>query len=60
MARGGKREGSGRKPIDKSESKAIPSRSIRCTDEEYEQIKLFLKQLRDANKKSPQPKPGAN
>lgn len=46
MPRGGKRINAGRKPISKEESKALPNRSIRCTNEEYQAIKEYLKQLR--------------
>lgn len=50
MPRGGKRDNAGRKPISKEESRAMPSRSIRLTDDEYEQVKELVKQLRLKNK----------
>lgn len=41
--RGGRREGSGRPMIG---DKLLKTKSIRCTDDEYQKIKEFLKQLR--------------
>lgn len=43
MTRGGKRTGSGRKLIG---SDPLPSKTIRCTDQEYAQIKEYIKKLR--------------
>jgi hypothetical protein len=47
MTRGGKREGAGRKPG--PGKKLIPGlkmRSIRMTDEEYQKVKEYIKQMR--------------
>lgn len=50
--RGGARKGAGRPSILKSESKAKPNRTIRLSDEEYEQVKGFVKKIRkDAKSK---------
>jgi hypothetical protein len=48
--RGGKREGAGRHPVPPSQSKALPNKTIRCTPEEYQQLKEYLKQLRSVEK----------
>lgn len=45
--RGGKREGAGRPKVPKEKSTALPNHTIRCTKEEYQQIKEHLKQLRE-------------
>lgn len=42
--RGGVREGAGRPPV--PTGKAMKIRSIRLHDEEYELVKLYIKQLR--------------
>lgn len=43
--RGGKREGAGRKTI---LSTPLKTKSLRCTDTEYQSIKEYLKLLRSA------------
>jgi hypothetical protein len=40
---GGKREGAGNKPI----ANPLPVKSIRCTNDELEQLKSYLKQIRN-------------
>ena len=45
MPRGGKREGAGR-PVGSVRPSGKKARNFRLTDEEYEKIKEFIKQLR--------------
>ena len=45
--RGGIREGAGRPPV--STGKAKPNHTIRCNDEEFQQLKDYLKLIRGKN-----------
>lgn len=45
--RGGVREGAGRPPV--PTGKAKPNHTIRCTDEEFQQLKEYLKLIRGSN-----------
>lgn len=47
--RGGKREGAGR-PVGSTRPSNLRMRSMRLSDEEYQQIKAYLKQLRSMPK----------
>lgn len=51
MGRGGKRDGAGRPLVPKEESKAMPNRTIRINDEEYDLVREMLKRRRKAIKK---------
>lgn len=44
--RGGKREGAGRPVVPEGQKKELPGHSIRCTQEEFDLLKAYLKQLR--------------
>lgn len=48
--RGGARKGAGRPLVPKEQSKAMPNRTIRLTDTEYQTVKDFIKQLREEKK----------
>ena len=48
-ARGGVRPGSGRPAIAKEDSKMLPNKTFRLNERETEQVKLFIKSLRNVN-----------